>query len=131
MEIIVSEQQGRTKVTVFQIHGEMTADTAAAFAAQAKAAIDSGTRNLLLDLTDVPFVGSFGIRSMNDLLITLYKANGLAEADARKVLRASSKAPYLKLLNPNLYVTKVLETSGFDMLLEVHTDLKRAVASFS
>jgi anti-anti-sigma factor len=131
MEIIVSEEQGRVPVTVFHIHGELTADTSDKFTAQAAAAIAGGTRNLLLDLSDVSFVGSYGIRALSSLLSDLYKANGLTDEDARKVLRSGGKAPYLKLLKPNQYVTKVLETSGMDMLLETHTDIKRAVASFS
>ena len=131
MEITVSQQQGRVQVTVFCIHGEMTADTAATLTTQAQAAIDDGTRNLLLDLTDVPFIGSYGIRSIDQVLVALYKANGLTDADARKSLRGGGKASYLKLLNPNPYALNVLKVSGLDMLIEVHTDLKHAVASFS
>jgi anti-anti-sigma factor len=130
MEIRVSQEQGRAPVTVFHIIGEMTADTAGAFEAAARAAIQNGTRNLLLDLTDVPFIGSFGIRSINSVLVEMYEANGQTDADARRVLRTNSKASYLKLLNPNPQVMRVLETSGFDMLLEVQKDLKEAVASF-
>ena len=131
MEITTSQQTGQVPVTVFHIHGEMTADTAAPFEAAARAAIESGTRNLLLDLADVPFIGSFGIRSINNVLVALYEANGLMESDARRVLRTGGKAAHLKLLNPNPQVMKVLETSGFDMLLEVHYQMKDAVRAFS
>lgn len=130
MNINVSQEQGRAPVTVFHIHGEMTADTAQAFEAQARAAIESGTRNLLLDLTDVPFIGSFGLRSINTVLVAMYEANGLADADARRVLRTGQKALYLKLLNPNPQVMSVLESSGFDMLLDVHHNLNKAVEAF-
>ena len=87
--------------------------------------------NVLLDLTDVPYIGSFGIRSINNLLVALYVANGLTEVDARSVLRTGRKAAYLKLLNPNSQVRNVLEASGMDMLLEVHHHLKDAMAAFS
>ncbi len=130
MKITISQAEGRAPVTVFHLHGELTADTAPAFEAQARAAIDSGTRNLLLDLTDVPFIGSFGIRSINNVLVALYEANGLHDADARRVLRTGKKALYLKLLNPNPQVMNVLESSGFDMLLEVHHDEQQAVEAF-
>ena len=130
MEITVSQPQGRVPVTVFHINGEMTADTAAAFDGQVARAIAGGTKNLLLDLTNVPFVGSFGIRAINNALVVLYEANGLQDADARRVLRTGGKAAYLKLLNPNPQVMRVLETSGFDMLLEIHKDSKAAVASY-
>lgn len=131
MEIRVSEQQGRIPVTVFHIKGEMTADTAAAFEAATAQAIQNGTRDLILDLTDVPFIGSFGIRSINKALVALYEANGLTDDDARRVLRTGGKAHFLKLLNPNREVLKVLELSGLDMLLEMHHDLNETLASFS
>ena len=131
MEIAVSQQQGRVPVTVFQVKGELTADTATAFDATVAQAIRNGTRGLILDLTDVPFIGSFGIRSINRTLVALYEANGLTDDDARRVLRTGAKAPYLKLLNPNPEVVKVLEASGLDMLLEMHRDLQETVASFS
>jgi anti-anti-sigma factor len=130
MEIRVSEQQGRIPVTVFHIKGEMSADTAPAFEAATEQAIQNGTRDLILDLTDVPFVGSFGIRSINKALVALYEANGKTEDDARSVLRTGGKAAYLKLLNPKPEVMKVLELSGLDMLLEMHRDLAASVASF-
>ena len=131
MEISVSEEAGQVPVTVFHLHGEMTADTAATFEAAATQAIDRGTRNLLLDLSEVPFIGSFGIRSINRVLVALYEANGLTETDARRVLRTGEKAAFLKLLNPNPQVMKVLETSGFDMLLEVHFTMKDAMKAFA
>ena len=131
MEITVSQEQGRVPVTVFHIKGEMTADTAGEFEAATARAIQSGTCSLILDLTDVPFIGSFGVRSINKTLVALYEANGLGDIDARQVLKTGNKAPYLKLLNPNPAVLKVLDTSGLIMLLEVHRDLHEAVASFS
>jgi anti-anti-sigma factor len=130
MEITVSQEHGRVPVTVFHIRGELTADTAAPFQAAVKAAIESGTRNLVLDLTNCGFIGSFGIRAINDALITMYQANGMTDADVRKALRSNAKADYLKLMNPSPQVMKVLETSGFDMLLEVHRDLAGSLKSF-
>jgi hypothetical protein len=55
-----------------------------------------------------------------------------AENDAmRQGMRDGSyKSPNLKLLNPSPKVLQVLSMAGFDMFLEVHRDLKKAVASF-
>ena len=130
MDITVSQQQGRVPVTIFHINGEMTADTAGAFEREVTRAIEGGAKNLLLDFTNVPFVGSFGIRAMNNALVALYEANGLHDEDARRVLRTGGKAKFLKLLNPNEQVMRVLETSGFDMLLDIRHDLKDAVTSY-
>ncbi len=131
MEIKVSQERASVPVTVLHVKGEMTADTAGQFESAVALAIANGTRDLILDLTEVPFVGSFGIRSINKTLVALYQANGLTDEDARRVLRTGSKARYLKLLNPNPEVVKVLELSGLDLLLEMHRDLAETVASFS
>ncbi len=131
MEIGISEQRGRVPVTVFHVKGEMTADSAAGFDAAIAGAIANGARDLILDLTEVPFIGSFGIRSINKALVALYEANGLTEDDARGVLRTGAKAAHLKLVNPNPEVFKVLQLTGLDMLLEMHRDLSETVASFS
>jgi anti-anti-sigma factor len=131
MEITVSQEQGRVPVTVFHIKGEISADVAPAFEAATAQAIQNGTRDLILDLAGVPFIGSFGIRSINKALVALYEANGLTDDDARQVLRTGKKASYLKLLNPQPAVMKVLELTGLDLLLEMHKDLRETLASFS
>ena len=131
MEITVSQEQGRTPVSVLHIKGEMTADTAEPFERAAREAIEGGATHLALDLTDVPYIGSFGIRSLNNVLNALHAAaDGYGEADLRKALRGGAKSPRLKLVNPNAQCLKVLETSGFDMYLESHRSVKDAVASF-
>jgi anti-anti-sigma factor len=132
MQINVSQEQGRVPVTVFQIHGEITADTAGQFTSAAQTAIDEGTRNLLLDLSDVPYIASFGIRALSDVLKMLHEAGSQSEADLRQALRdGKSRSKHLKLLKPNPQVVKVLETTGIDLLLEVYTDQRKAIASFA
>jgi anti-anti-sigma factor len=132
MDIQVSQQEGRVPVTVLRLTGELTADTATDFENVALAAIRDGTRRMLLDLTDVPFIGSFGLRSLNRVLMALVNAGeGQSEAELRQGVRSGrTKSVHLKLANPNPQVMKVLETSGFDMLLEVHRNVKDGVASF-
>ena len=132
MEISVSQEQGRVPVTVFDIRGEITADTAARFLEEADRAVAGGAQNLVLDLTNVPYIGSFGLRALNDILKGLHKgASDQNEAQLRQALRdGQSKSAHLKLVNPNPQVMKVLETTGFDMFLEVYPTVKTAVASF-
>jgi hypothetical protein len=40
------------------------------------------------------------------------------------------KSSHLKLFRPPPTVLKVLQTSGFDMFLDIHSDLQKAVDSF-
>jgi anti-anti-sigma factor len=131
MQLKVMQEQGRVPVTVFQIHGEITADTAGEFMTAAQTAVGQGTHNLLLDLSDVPYISSFGIRALSDVLKLLHEGAVQSQADLRQALRdGKSKSKYLKLLGPNQQVMKVLATTGIDTLLEVYADEKKAVASF-
>ena len=132
MEISVLQEQGRVPVTVFDIRGEITADTAARLLEEADRAIAGGTQNLVLDLTNVPYIGSFGLRALNDVLKRLHQgAPDQSEEQLRQALRDGRfKSTHLKLVNPNPQVMKVLQTTGFDMLLEVYPTVKKAIASF-
>lgn len=132
MEITVSKQQGKQPVTVFHIHGEVTADSAGQLLTEAERCVGEGTRNLLLDLSSTPYIGSLGIRTLSNILILLHRAaTDQSEGDLRKALRdGGPKSKHLKLLNPNPQVSKVLETTGMDMVLESYFDQKKAIESF-
>jgi anti-anti-sigma factor len=131
MEIVISHQQGRVPVTVFHVKGDINTETYEQLQAQAQQALKAGTRYLLLDLAEVPYVSSYGIRAISQLFTWLRGASGESEATVQQGLRDGTwKSPHLKLLNPSPQVLKVLTTAGVDMFLEIHTDLKQAFASF-
>jgi anti-anti-sigma regulatory factor len=86
----------------------------------------------VLDLTNVPYIGSFGIRAICDVLMRLHeRAGDQTDEQLRQALRdGKSKSARLKLVNPNPQVMKVFENTGFDMVLEVHPTVQAAVSSF-
>jgi len=132
MDITVSQEQGRVPVTVFHIHGDINVTTYEQLQQQAREAFDAGTRNLLLDLAEVTYISSAGIRALNDIF-RLLRGDSPAESDEAmsKGLRDGTfKSPHLKLLNPSSRVLEVLKIAGVDMFLEIHRHLKDAVASF-
>ena len=132
MEIMVSHQQGRVPVTVFRIKGDLNAETYEQFQAQVQQAFQTGTRCLLLDLAEVPYVSSYGIRAISQAFAWL-RDTGQGESDAAvsKGLRDGSfKSPHLKLLNPSRQVLQVLTMAGIDMFLEIHSNLQEAIGSF-
>ncbi len=132
MDILISTAQGRVPVTVFRIRGEISAATADQLHESAERAYLAGMRNLLLDLAEVPFVSSAGLREVHRLYMLL-RGDSAAEGDQavqRGLRDGTFKAPHFKLLNPTPDVREVLKVSGFDMFLEIHSDLERAVASF-
>ena len=132
MEIVVSQAQGRVPVTVFDIRGEITADTAARLLEEADQAVAGGAQNLVLDLTNVPCISSFGLRALNEVILKLHEgASDQSVEQLRQALRdGRDKSVHLKLVNPNPQVMKTLGATGFDMLLEVHRTVNQAVSSF-
>ena len=132
MEITISQKQGRVPVTVFHIKGDVDTTTYEQLQTQARQAFESGTRDLLLDLTEVPYVSSAGIRALNNVF-NLLRTDAPGENDEaiNKGLRDGTfRSPHLKLLNPTARVAEVLGMAGVDMFLEMHHDLQAAVASF-
>ena len=130
MEVTVSQAQGRVPVTIFHITGAIT--TNSELEAQAQAAYDGGARNILLDLTEVPYMATAGLRALH-AIFTLLRANTPEESDTATkagIAAGTFTSPHLKLLKPTPHVLEVLKAAGYDMFLEIHRDLDQAVASF-
>jgi anti-anti-sigma factor len=132
MDITISQEQGRVPVTVFRIRGNVDASTAGEFERKVREATAAGTRHLLLDMQDTPFISSAGLRAIHAAFIELRNLTpDMPDKDMRDGINAGTyKSPQLKLLSPSTNVSTALHTAGFDMYLESHTDLKKAVASF-
>jgi len=132
MEIVVSQEQGRVPVTVFRIQGELNVYTYERFQQKVREAHDAGMLNLLLDLAEVSYISSAGIRALNDSfkLLRTGAPEENDEAMAKGLRDGTFKSPHLKLLNPSPQVLEVLKIAGVDMFLEVHRHLREAVGSF-
>lgn len=132
-QIAVSQQQGRVPVTVFHLQGDVIdVNSYEQLEAQVRGAFESGTRNLLLDLTKVRYISSAGLRALHSIFLLL---RGDTSAEGNQVMKkglmdGTFKSPHLKLLNPSPAVIETLRLMGFDMFLEIHHNLKDAVASF-
>lgn len=130
MDVTVSQAQGRVPVTIFHVAGAVT--TNQELEARAKAAYEGGARNILLDLAEVPYMATAGLRALH-AIFTLLRADTPEESDANTkagIAAGTFVSPHLKLLNPNAYVLEVLKVAGYDMFLEIHRDVNQAVASF-
>jgi hypothetical protein len=130
VSIRVSEEHGRVPVTVFRVEGEVTEWES--LPTRAREAFDAGTRNLLLDLSDVPYMASAGLRALH-AIFTLLRTDAPSESDAtmfKGIAAGTFKSPHLKLLRPSRQVLEVLNATGYDMFLEIHRDYNAALASF-
>lgn len=130
MEIIVSQAQGRVPVTVFRVKGAITSNTE--LEQQAQAAYDAGARDILIDLADVPYIATYGLRALH-FIYTLLRTDAPEEGDeaVRKGISAGTfVSPHLKLLKPAPHAVAALKVAGYDMFLEIHRDYDNAIAAF-
>lgn len=128
-DIAVSHEQGRVPVTVFHLQGDLSHEEP--LQSRAKELYESGTRYLLLDLTDVPYISSAGLRGLHQVYMLLRNSADESDQDVKQGIAAGTyKSPHLKLLKPSKHAAKALSVSGYDMFLEIHKDLASAVASF-
>jgi len=132
LHITVSQAQGRVPVTLFRLNGRANLGTIKQLEAKAREAVEAGTRNLLLDLSEAPSVTSAGLRAIHVIYTLLRDASPEAgnEAAVPGPVEGKLKSPHLKLLNPSPDVLRVLEIAGYTLFLEIHDNLKDAIASF-
>lgn len=132
MEITTSEMQGRVPVTVFHIKGDIDTDSYEQLQTAANQAIQQGKRYLVLDLKEVPYVSSYGVRAISQIFNWLRSAADGETSDAisKGVRDGSFKSHHLKVANASPRVLKVLSETGLDMFMEIDTDLNKAVSSF-
>src|SRR3954471_13986833 len=130
MDVSVSQIQGRAPVTIFRITGAVTDNQE--LEALAQTAYTNGARNIVLDLADVPYMATAGLRALH-AIFTLLRADTPEESDdATKtgIAAGTFVSPHLKLVKPSAHVLEVLKAAGYDMFLEIHSDVDQAVASF-
>jgi len=130
MEIAVSQEQGRVPVTVMHVKGNVDSDSYLQFQSAVLDMVNNGAHNILLDLKDVPYMSSAGLRALNVIYNALREKDENSDQVSKGVTAGTYKSPHLKLLSPSKRVMETLKMSGFDMFLEIHSNLKNAIASF-
>ena len=137
MEITVSTQQGTVPVTVIQPHGDIDASNYAQLVSKVESLRESGAKDFLLDLSDVPFMSSAGLVALHSIA-NLLRGEKAADTQAgwtalKSIDRAREAGlqKHVKLLSPQPYVAETFEKAGFTLFFEIFTDVGKAVASFS
>ena len=131
MEITVTQEQGRFPVTVLHVAGNTDSVSAEILQKKAMEVIDGGARYLIFDLAGVPYMSSAGLRVFQEAFNKL-RAIAPDESDEdmyRQIADGSYQLANLKIVNPTPEVMEVLKMSGFDMLVSIEKDLKKALAS--
>jgi len=131
MEITVTHEQGRVPVAVLQVAGKTDSASAEKLQEKAMEIIDGGARYMIFDISQVPYMSSAGLRVLQEVFSKL-RALSSDESDKdtyRQIADGSYQLPNLKVVNPTPEVLEVLKMSGFDMLVSIEKDLKKALAS--
>jgi anti-anti-sigma regulatory factor len=95
----------------------------------------SGTRSLLLDLTNMPYMSSSGIVAFHNIAVLLHTGSLPYQVDGWSALHAAAEEgdefrKEVKVFNPQPRVVHTFEISGIIQFLEIFTDFKTAIDSF-
>ena len=69
MEIAISQEQGRVAVSVIRIVGHLDGQTYQDLIAKAREVVKAGTKNILLDLSDLTYISSAGLVSLHTIAL--------------------------------------------------------------
>jgi len=133
MELVVTKQQAKVPVTVYRITGDIDGNSYRLLENQAKTDIEAGARFILLDMTDVGYVSSAGLRTFHWIYARLSEEEATAEAAKQRsagLRDGTYKSPHLKLYKPSKRVVQAMSLAGYDMFLESFDDFQTALDSF-
>jgi anti-anti-sigma regulatory factor len=136
MQIIVDQIQSRVPVTVLAIHGDIDASNYEQVIAKGRELYTAGARHLLLDLSDVPFMGSSGVVALHSIALLMRGETppdpdaGWQAFHAIDHARAGGVQQQVKLLGPQPKVSRTLQMTSMNDFFEIYTDKQVAIASF-
>jgi anti-anti-sigma regulatory factor len=118
-------------VAIIQFYGAMNVEQ---FVTDAQKLYDAGTRNLILDMSELTFIGSAGVSALQKIAL-VYCGEDQPTSKSDQSIPDESEAGFrcqehVKLLNPNEAIQDVLDVVGLKPFFEIFTDLDAAVASF-
>ena len=133
MELKTDQSGG---VTILRPQGDIDASNFQSLMDHVQTAYDAGTRRVLLDMSQVPYMSSAGLVAMQGI-IKILKGEGSPDPesgwDAFHDIdhdRESGMQRVFKLLSPQPPVDTALDRVGFKEYIEVHTDEATALSSF-
>lgn len=112
MEITIRELKD---VDVITVAGRVDSGTAPQLDQTLKGLVDNGRYHLVMDLSQVGYMSSAGLRAMVSCL-----------REVKKGVRMGD----LRLANPSTRVAEVLDLAGLDVVFQIFDDQVGAVGSF-
>lgn len=136
MEIKVEHALARVGVTILRPIGNLDASSYKDLIEKGQKAIRQGAQNILLDLSQVPYLSSSGLVALHTLAVTLRGETPADPEDGWGAINAihrdsdSGFQQHFKLLSPQPKVSRVFEVAGFNNIFEIFTDESAALDSF-
>jgi anti-sigma B factor antagonist len=105
--------QDFTRVTVVQVAGRVDSSSAPDLEAKLRELVEADRTQLVLDLKNVEYMSSAGLRTMVSTLKAVKRVNG-----------------DLRVASPSPRVEEVLRLAGLTSIFSIHPSQEEAVASF-
>jgi anti-anti-sigma factor len=137
LETTIEEATGRVPVTVLALSGELDASNFGELIETTRRLYDSGTRHVLLDLSELRFMASSGLVALHSILRLMH---GEAPPDPEAGWGAlhslgldasdGTTQAEVQLCAPQAAVERVLTRTGLSRLFLIHPDRATAIAAF-
>ncbi len=134
MKFSTNQVAGRVPVTVLTLQGDLDGSNYLDLIAKARELYESGTRHIILDMAQVPFMSSAGIMAIHSTALIMQGSPVPDPEEGWSALHAvtekSSVQTGVKLLNLQPKVDRTVQLAGMKAFFEIFTDLTEAAASF-
>ncbi|MEO5888371.1 MAG: STAS domain-containing protein [Anaerolineales bacterium] len=134
MEIAVSIHEAREPVAVMSIKGNIDASNYVEVINQSQEIYKRPVHNLILDLSEVPFISSAGLVAIHKISLIYSGGQQEVEQEGQETrpdfTHNANARKRVKLLNPQPGVDKTLEMAGLKLFFKVFEDLESAIQSF-
>lgn len=127
LSITSSLAQKNPRVTVFHLTGTLDAASEDALCDQAQQAIDSGAISILLDMNNLDFISSAGLRALHNIF---KMCTPVEEIEAARGVGEPYKSPYFKIAAAPPQVYSVLNLAGFLHNIPFYPTMEDALASY-
>jgi anti-anti-sigma regulatory factor len=136
MELTISQEKARVPVAVMAVGGQLDGQTYQEAISKAQELYAAGTRDILLDLSNLTYISSAGLVALHTMALILRgealpdAEHGWASIKSMDRGRASGKQQHIKLTGVRPEVMSVLEMVGFSMMFDIFDDRAKALESF-
>jgi anti-anti-sigma factor len=134
MNFSTSQATGRLPVTILTLQGDLDGSNYMDLIAKAKELYQYGTRHLIIDMLQVPFMSSAGIMALHSIALLLQGGQAPDPEQGwsalHEVTEKSNLQTNVKLANLQPKVDRTIQMAGMKAYFEIYSDLETAVASF-